>query len=184
MSQSIYARIAVTILVSTVLGITLDGSLSNFLSNVITIQSILIGFSFSVMFFLISNKGIEDDGSGSLEKDLKRKRLNKLSHEIFDNVAYFNLVAMACLSIAVLLSFPPLSTKAIKWTSNIWLLANVGEWRLAHCISSSVLILTRSLFYFFLAESAYTFGRTVGRVNYYFDMKLDFMIGEPDEQKT
>jgi hypothetical protein len=178
--QSIFARVITTIIISVICGFVLDGEVGDFLSNVITIQAILIGFSFSVMFFLISNKGIDDDGSGSLERELKRKRLNKLSHEIFDNVAYFNLVAMGCLLMAVLLASPPLNTEAIKCASKLLLFANFDVRDLAHYLARSISIFTRSLFYFFLIESAYTFSRTVGRVNYYFDMKLKFMGGEPN----
>lgn len=166
-------RIAVTVIAALFLAAGVKGDLSSFLEGVITVQSILIGFSFSVMFFLVSNGEIvKEFEEESIENKIRRKKLNKLAEEIFYNISYFNLVAMGCLFSSLLLLIPDVCF-IIPPSLRAW-----GAQRVEYIIFAieyiqiTLKFFVSCAFYFLLLESGFTFGRTVGRVNFLFSQKI------------
>ncbi len=177
---SIRRRLVLTGLLSAVTGFYLDRDFKDFLNGVITVQAILIGFSFSVMFFLMSaaaaRAGGQDNDAGKgkpLEDELRDEKLEKLSSEIFHNVAYFNLVAMACLAVALMILLPNNSDvawnflKYLKIETSAFVEKPYGVFLLVAQPA------VRAVFLFLLFESAFTFARTTGRVNYLFAKNLE-----------
>lgn len=168
---SLWQRTTAMVIISTVLTLMINGDLKDFLAGVIPVQAILVGFSFSVMFFLMSAAGaVEPVQRVSLENELRTKRLVRLSAEIYHNISYFNLCAMVCLAASLILLAPDASEgirhmlsaggEAKKWgnlLSNLW-----GEGT----------VCMRWILFFLLLESGYTFARTASRVNYLFEQKL------------
>lgn len=174
---SIRPRLFVEVAISATVAIILDKEFKDFLNGVITVQAILIGFSFSVMFFLMSAAGVRASRvlaePMSLEAQLREEKLENLSREIFHNVAYFNLVAMACLAIALVILLPNgsdviwifLKTLKVDWFNHIS--------RPYGAVLAVVEPGVRAAFLFLLIESAYSFARTTGRVNYLFGKRLE-----------
>lgn len=159
-------------IISACCALLFGGNSDKFLNGVITVQAILIGFSFSVMFFLLSeNMALVPPSGSSIEKGIKTSKLLKLSKEIFYNISYFNIVAIGCLTSALLLLLP-------NATIHLFAFLQVsGKWACrAHdalyIAGVAVNILILFVFYFLLIESAYTFVRTIGRVNYLFEQKI------------
>lgn len=140
-------------------------------SAVITVQSILVGFGFSVLFFLVSSEREKEDEAKSLEDKERRKRLNVLSDELFFNISYYNVATFLSVLLALLFAFDV--TGIASFTSSVSnglsiqqdTLENVrGYLELGH----RLLI---ALFFFVLFESVFTFYRIVIRVNFFFDQK-------------
>ncbi len=171
-------RIFATIAASVAFGYYLDRDFKDFLNGVITVQAILIGFSFSVMFFLMSSAAARSSGQqppageASLEEQLRREKLDKISREIFHNVAYFNLVAMGCLCAALIILLP--NNSDTVWNFLKYLRIAGAKFILTpySIFLSVVQPLVRATFLFLLIESAFTFARTTGRVNYLFGKSL------------
>lgn len=168
----IWPRIVIFLVTSVALaGLPLSAE-SDFLGGVITVQAILIGFSFSVMFFLVQleNKK-ETNENESIEKRVRSDQLEKLSKEIFWNVSYFNLVALTSLLSALLLLLPNGWTHASAITADVSYIP-----RIAHCLLSYAGAVSHyaiaGTFFFLLIDSAFTFARTVGRVNFLFEEKM------------
>jgi hypothetical protein len=134
--------------------------------GLITAQSILVGFSFNVMIFLVSNHTIEPRRPDVREERIKAERLNGLSKDIFYNLSYFNLIGMlsVALSLGILL---------------------VGSMTQTECLSEKLLYLCSkiaslawlrvgvlALLYFVTLESLLSFARLVRRVTYYFSERV------------
>jgi hypothetical protein len=170
--SAVWPRLLVEALLSALLALLLATPTSDFIDSVITVQSILVGFAFSVLFFIVSSDRVTDIPGPSLENKARLARLNKLSDELFYNVSYYTAVNVVSLMIALSFRFPGLS--------------NFGNTILEFDMSSMVspflkakvdnlLILTGYIYEFFffllLIESGYTFYRIVVRVNFYFTEK-------------
>ena len=76
------------------------------LAGVLAVQSILLGFTVNVMFFLLGNREKEAPEGSSIEAKVRSKRLRDLYHELFYNVSYFNLIAIASIIVATGLLMP------------------------------------------------------------------------------
>lgn len=169
----VYPRIIVSVIVALIVSISARGPLEDLLAGAITVQAILIGFGFSVMFFLASGyKDSVGPKGDSIEDDLKGERLSQLSKEIFYNISYFNFVAMVSLSLAIFLLLPP----AAEFASSI--ITEIGP-KNADALNSfyrtssaTAYFVVVACFYFSVIESGYTFGRMVGRVGYLFEQKI------------
>jgi hypothetical protein len=149
---------------------------SDFLNSVLAVEAILVGFSFSVMFFLLSESGASRIEPESLEDEVSARKLATLQKEIFYNVSYFNVTAVAVVLCSLFLLFP--SFNFVPWHAALELLSSalaldlMGMERLVDRLQRGFHWLLWFLFYLFLLESMLTFIRTVGRVSYYFTSKI------------
>ncbi|WP_332756849.1 hypothetical protein [Sphingomonas sp. LB2R24] len=154
------------------IGATVSEASNDFLAGALSAEAILVGFSFNVLFYLVANRLTKPATYASIEHELRFKRLSKLSDEVFDNVTYFNLVAIgsAVVSLTLLLiGSDGLNANLHKISefiqSRTSITAETLSWSkwIARSFGLAVLI-------FLLAESIYTFLRAVGRVRFYFGM--------------
>lgn len=165
-----------TILLFAVIGMLVGfavGEASNdFLAGALSAQAILVGFSFNVLFYLVANRLSKPATYASLEHELRFERLSKLSDEVFDNVTYFNVVAIASALAALIL----LLIGSDSFNENLVAVAGIVEdrTRITRDALAWADLVVRSIglavLAFLLAESIYTFLRTVGRVRFYFGM--------------
>lgn len=149
---------------------------SEMLGALLTVQSILIGFSFSVMFFLISGSIPTVAQNGSIEAELKRKKLTQLAKELFYNVSYFNLIALFSVLLSLLLLLPNIEFDALlEWikAQSYLVFWSETEWQLVFFRAINWLRLgLEIILYAALIESLTSFVRTVGRVSFYFERRL------------
>ncbi|WP_313576594.1 hypothetical protein [Brevundimonas sp.] len=169
----IYPRIVASAIVAALISVSTQGPLNDLLAGTITVQAILIGFGFSVMFFLASGYNTEEKAKrNSIEDEIKEERLLKLSKEIFYNISYFNLVAMTSLAFAILLLLPS-AKDAFTSVLSLAGATNAPALMKIYNISNAILYFSIvACFYFTTIESGYTFGRMVGRVGYLFEQKI------------
>lgn len=97
------------------------------LSALITLLGLLLGFGYSVQFYIAGSLVPNQRLSDSIETVADKRVLTKLSDEIYSNVAYLNLVIFAAL-------IPPLSLmipvpKAVSEFSGdpAWILRKAGQ---------------------------------------------------------
>jgi|AraplaCL_Cvi_mCL_1032061.scaffolds.fasta_scaffold06952_2 hypothetical protein len=175
---SIAARLRIFTVGAAILPWLLERQTDNFMNAVLTAQAILVGFSFSVIFFLLSNSEIPPVSNESIERGLKREKLVKLARELFYNVSYYNLVAISSVVLALLLlSSGPDSAVWNSISHCASSLLPVPEWLTTIFVKviSALRYAATACLYFSLIESVYTFYRTVVRVSFYFDQKLKLM---------
>lgn len=146
---------------------------NNFLNATLTISAILLGFSFNVLFYLLSsNKLFIDEEDDSIEIKLKKEKVNKLSDELFYNVSYFNIITLLVIVTALIFFlFDSGLSYFILYLNELELIRSLKPY-LAY-ISSAVLWFYRVLFYFLIIESFYSFGRAIGRMSFYFQKKIE-----------
>lgn len=153
-------------------GVVVGESSSDFLAGALSAEAILVGFSFNVLFYLVANRLTKPATYASLEHELRFARLSKLSDEVFDNVTYFNLVAIGSAVAALAL----LLIGSEEFSANLHKIGDFIESRTritgealswADCIAR---VIGLAVLIFLLAESIYTFLRAVGRVRFYFSM--------------
>jgi hypothetical protein len=177
--QNIWPRVTLYALISASVAVLSDGGWTDFLDGIITVQAILIGASFSVLFFLLSNNQPRITAQTSIEDGLRKEKLHLVTRELFYNISYFNIIAIASTVFALLLLIPPLDIKwliSVLWPSQIDIPALatgvlVPAWKVGRAIVAALLL-------FALIESMYTFIRTVRRVSYYFNAKLNEGLGK------
>lgn len=149
------------------------GEASNdFLAGALSAEAILVGFSFNVLFYLVANRLTKPASYADIAHELRFERLSKLSDEVFDNVTYFNLVAIGSAVAALAL----LLIGSDGFNANLHKIAAFLECRTritrealswANCIGRALAL---TVLIFLLTESIYTFLRAVGRVRFYFGM--------------
>lgn len=132
----------------------------DFIEAIITVFAILVGFTFSILFYLLSLKSIVAEQDASLEKKARIEKLNILAKELFYNISYFNLLAVSlvficfCYYVAKCANsfsfFHGLSVETLGWLFNIYAF----------------------LLYLVLIESGFSLFRTIGRVNYLFSQQF------------
>ena len=169
-------RMLLLALVALLFSTTSYANSGEFLNAALTVQSILVGFSFSVLFFLLSEGGTLSRKPDSLESEIVNEKLERLSKEIFYNVSYFNMVAVGSVLLALILLLPTFNFSS--WQSvfqpAIAMITNTLN-QYSTTLEWVVWGIQRSLwfmFYLLVLESMYTFVRTVGRVSYYFNKKI------------
>ncbi|MGA1850329.1 hypothetical protein [Sphingobium yanoikuyae] len=153
-------------------GVAVGEASSDFLAGALSAEAILVGFSFNVLFYLVANRLTKPATYASMEHELRFERLSTLSDEVFDNVTYFNLVAIgsAVAALGLLLigsdGFDAnLHKIAIFLESRTRITREALSW--ANCIGRA---LGLAVLIFLLSESIYTFLRAVDRVRFYFSM--------------
>lgn len=146
---------------------------------ILVIYSILIGFSFNILFYLLSMNRLSHEENESIERELKVKKLNKLKEELFHNVSYFNIISISLILLAIILlffypyDFETLSQSRMLENFFNQTLESSFDWRYHIDLAVSVIkTLFRAVFYYVLIESFYSFLRTTGRVTFYFEEKL------------
>lgn len=145
-----------------------------FLGAVLTVYSILIGFSFNVLFQLISFDGVRKAAGQSLETEAKLDRLQMLSNELFYNVSYFNVISIILVIFTLcyfLVYLPQPSAVYALAQSIISVSERVQEW--FTCTMAVGKFMIRVGFYFLLFESVYSFLRTISRLSHFFKLKMD-----------
>ncbi len=165
----IWPRITAFIFLSPCLSFLLTENLIDFINSINTVASILLGFGFSVLFYIASANEAPLSSDSSLEKKNRIERLRKLSKELFHNVSYFVMTASAALAFAMIVIAPE--------AQNDWLAKRVLPVAVKVADNAADYVwwlqfLFRSIFFFLILEGGYTFGRIVGRVNFLFQQKL------------
>ncbi|WP_317959926.1 hypothetical protein [Phaeobacter inhibens] len=169
--QSVVPRMLSFLVVSLVVAWVLGTPSDTVVSSVITVQSILVGFGFSVLFFLVSSEREKEGESKSLEDKARRKRLNVLSDELFFNISYYNVATFLSVLLALLFAFDVSGVSSFAANVSSWLSApdsTVNSSQICLKVAHRFLI---AVFFFVLLESVFTFYRIVIRVNFYFDQK-------------
>lgn len=172
-----WRSIAVVCVLACCFSVLFRNELGSFFGSVAAAQSILVGFSFSVMFFLLSSEVVTaPNDAASLEKKQKYEKLNKLCEELFYNVSYFNLVAIACVIVSLFLMLPPPAFGILSQFAGDLSGVDVGSafsqfWSHAKFVTQSSLLF---LFYLLMLESFSAFYRTALRVSYFFEQKLKY----------
>ena len=163
------SRIIKKLIIALVLTALFNKIDKDLINVVLTIYSILIGFSFNILFYLITlNKKTNFQQKISIEKQLKLKKINRLSEELFYNVSYFNIISI--LLILISLSF------FVFESANINIIISNFEIEITDVFIKYIKFISSLtyafIFYVALTESIYTFIRTIGRVSFFFDETL------------
>lgn len=177
-------RLFTTCIIALVAAILCPKVSDNLLAGFLAVQSILLGFTVNVMFFLLGNREEEATDGGSIEAQLRSERLRDLYHELFYNVSYFNLIAVASIIIAtaLLLPTPEVPGYAKDWEPVVayvdWLnTSSVPKW--AATISRGVAMFA---FYAMAIEVIYSIARVIGRTSFYFERKMGQVRAPGDDQ--
>ena len=168
---SVFPRILLLVALGLLLSWVLGTPSDEVVSSVITVQSILVGFGFSVLFFLVSSAKEDPSVSASIENKLRKERLNKLSDELFFNISYYNVTTFFSLLLALLFAFDiaPMKQISLVFINNFSFFETIkGNLETFVKYLHHTLI---AILYFILLESIFTFYRIVVRVNFYFDQK-------------
>ncbi|MRG56376.1 hypothetical protein GF108_12385 [Phyllobacterium sp. SYP-B3895] len=166
---TIWPRMAVFLIFSIIISFALLKEMPDFLNAINNAVSILLGFSFSVLFYLASSRKDAVAETDSLEKQNRDRRLTKLSNELFYNISYFVIVALLLLGASLIIIIPDAQASIVT----IWRLF-FGDWLIAQLavLTRILSFAIRSCFFFLLMEAAFTFARIVGRVNFLFEEKM------------
>ncbi|OCP17037.1 MULTISPECIES: hypothetical protein [unclassified Ensifer] len=165
----IWPRIAAFVAISPAIAFLLTDNLTDFVNSINTVASILLGFGFSVLFYIASGNEGTVSSDASLEKKNRMERIRDLSKELFHNVSYFVMTASAALAVAMVVIAPE--------AQNDWFAKRVLPCLLEITPKASdyiwwLQLVIRSAFFFLILEGGYTFARIVGRVNFLFEEKL------------
>ncbi len=157
----------------------------NLLAGFLAVQSILLGFSVNVMFFLLGNR--EDDApeeNQSLEAQLRSDRLRKLYRELFYNVSYFNLIAVVSIIVAATLLLP--TPEVPRFSQNWSFVVSYVQWLDTSIIPTIVTAVLRFVamfvFYAMAIEVIFSIARVIGRTTFYFERKMG-EVGGPDDDE-
>lgn len=175
--ENLLFRYSILLLLSALFAFIFPYFNKDFLSSVIGVFSILIGFTLNVLFYLIS-KPLFEKVEPSLDRTLKLKfnKMQTLQNEIISNVLYFNLVSLFVVSISVLF----LTTSSVKFGY-----IEIIEWNIFEYFTKNYdnIIITgvkyfqlmAALFYYFLLSEVFmNLFRLVSRVSFLFREKTDY----------
>jgi hypothetical protein len=171
----VWPRVIFFALISPCLAFLLTNNLTNFINSINTVASILLGFGFSVLFYIASGNAEPDHSDMSLERKNRLARLETLSIELFHNVSYFVMTASAALAFSMIAIAPEAQD---GWFTKTVLPLTDPYRELALCVVWWLGFAIRAVFFFLLIEAGYTFGRIVGRVNFLFEEKLKLRGGK------
>jgi hypothetical protein len=155
----------------------------NLLAGFLAVQSILLGFTVNVMFFLLGNKENIIPTAPSIESELRSKRLRKLYYELFHNVSYFNLISVASIVVATGLLLPlPEVPRFIRGLAFVEIYV---YWLQTSTVPTIVSLTLRSLamfaFYVMAIEVIISIARVIGRTSFYFERKMSEVRGLEDD---
>lgn len=171
-SESLHFRYTLILILSILLSEVFPQRSDNIYLGIITAQSVLAGFSFNVMIYLASSKKLQAGSNSSIEKKAKIDKINRLSEELFYNVSYFNLTAVATVIVAIALLLAPSFWDGWNLIGIHFPMINritVNFWVWADPMLTRFVIF---LLFSFTIESFITFIRTVQRSSYYFESRI------------
>lgn len=172
----IWKRYLVVLIAALVLIIFFQDVPEAMLQATLAVQSILIGFGFSVMFFLISGSIDAPSQNGSIEIGLKIAKLNELAKEIFYNVSYFNVTALVSVAVSLIILLPSIdinSISALIYSRDYFVSLSKYEFiQRANAVLNVIELCSAFILYFSLIDSLSPFVRIIGRVNFYFERRL------------
>jgi hypothetical protein len=168
------ARSVATCAVALIAALVCPKVSDNLLAGFLAVQSILLGFTVNVMFFLLGNREKDVPTGGTLESQLRSEKVAKLYHELFYNVSYFNLLAVASIIVATILLLPvpempaflrgvPLVEKYVHW---------LGSSKVPTICSAVYRGASMFVFYALAIEVVYSIARVIGRTSFYFERKM------------
>lgn len=167
-------RLIATCIIAVVAAILCPKVSDNLLAGFLAVQSILLGFTVNVMFFLLGNREKDTTETGSIEAQLRSERLRDLYHELFYNVSYFNLVAVASIIVATALLLP--SPEVPPYAKGWWPVAAYGAWLNASSVPVWTAAIWRTVamfaFYVLAIEVIFSIARVIGRTSFYFERKI------------
>lgn len=99
---SLFVRNSLILLFSFVAAFFLTTNTQDLIEQIITVQAVLCGFSFNILFFLLSNDTRITTTERSLETEIRIKKIKKLSEEIFYNVSYYSMISVLSLIFLIL----------------------------------------------------------------------------------
>lgn len=154
----------------------------NLLAGFLAVQSILLGFTVNVMFFLLSNRETKEPKADSIEAELRSERLHDLYHELFYNVSYFNLIAVVSIIVATSLLLP--TPEVPSFLRGISLIERYVAWLGSSNLPAFAMMIFRVIatfvFYALAIEVIYSIARVIGRTTFYFEQKMG-QVREPKE---
>lgn len=167
-------RFIATIIIAVLAAIFWPKVSDNLLAGYLAVQSILLGFTVNVMFFLLGNREKPTVPPTSLESELRADRLRTLYEELFYNVSYFNMLAVASIVVATLLLLPlptvpaymeawPYVDRYVEW---------LRESAIPVTVSAFVRAIAMFVFYAVAIEVAYSIARIIGRTSFFFERKM------------
>jgi hypothetical protein len=146
----------------------------NLLAGFLAVQSILLGFTVNVMFFLLGNREREVVEGYSIEAQLRSEKLRDLYHELFYNVSYFNVIAVASIIVATALLLPV--PEIPEFLHGFLIMVKYENWLASSKIPTVVSAISRTLsmavFYAISIEVIFSISRVIGRTSFYFERKM------------
>lgn len=172
-------RFIATCIIAIIASIVCPVVSDNLLAGFLAVQSILLGFSVNVMFFLLGNREKDATDAASIEAELRSERLRKLYHELFYNVSYFNLIAILSIIIATALLLPtPIVPGYAKGWSPV---VTYVDWVNTSSVATWVEVICQGVamfaFYAVAIEVVYSITRVIGRTSFYFERKMGEIKG-------
>ena len=169
---SIYKRTVVKLALAILISTFFSNLSKDLMGLTLTVFSILLGFSFNILFYLMTlNKENVTDLGPSLEAKLKSEKIDNLKQELFYNVSYFNLISIVLIlvSLAIFISDNNnLKSLLSLFNSETMLIAQSSLLK-AQSVSTKIFTF---VFYLTLIECIYTFIRIISRVSYFFEQKI------------
>lgn len=154
----------------------------NLLAGFLAVQSILLGFTVNVMFFLLGNHEKETIDGQSIESQLRSERLRVLYHELFYNVSYFNLIAVASIIIAtaLLLPTPELPSYVRGWQLVEAYVLWLGTSSVPTVVKAVLRGVAMFAFYGMAIEVIFSIARVIGRTSFYFERRMGHVRSPED----
>lgn len=167
-------RLVVICAIALIAAVVCPSVSDNLLAGFLAVQSILLGFTVNVMFFLLGSREKENTDGASIEAQLRSERLRELYHELFYNVSYFNLIAVVSIIVATTLLLP--TPEVPKYAKGWELIATCVDWVNASPVLAWVPAIFRGVvmfaFYAMAIEVIYSIARVIGRTSFYFEQKM------------
>jgi len=172
--KSQWPRVVFACLFSLIAAISCPKVSDNLLAGVLAVQSILLGFTVNVMFFLLGNREKETAEGTSIEAKLRSKLLRDLYHELFYNVSYFNLIAVASIIVATGLLLPtPEVPGFLRGLQPVEIYVHwLGTSKVPTVVSVVVRGCAMFAFYAISIEVVFSIARVIGRTSFYFERKM------------
>jgi len=171
-------RYVMQLLFAILLSIITFETIESSLSSIVTFLSILLGFSFSVLFFIVSSERARTSGLESLEEKERSNKLNSISDEIFYNISYLSIISVLSITLGLIISISiSISLNSLyRISENFSQHYNDEVIDSIHNIISNgaeiLFLLIKSFFFFLLIEVVFTFIRIIIRIMAFFERRM------------